>query len=103
MIPAPSSQLFSVRRRLKSRLLSWSESYRCSLPKLDQSLKRAKARRDFHSVEALEDLFPLTIDHDLKLKLLERTQASKLFKLVDSNRTHLRRWLRSEERRVGKE
>jgi len=56
------------------------------LPKLDQSLKRAKVRRDFRSVEALEDLFPLTIDHDLELKLLERTQAPKLFKLVDSNR-----------------
>ena len=67
--------------------------YRCSLPKPDQSLKRAKARRDFHSVEALEDLFPLTIDHDLQLKLLERTQAPKLYKLVDSNRAHLRQWL----------
>ena len=65
------------------------------LPKLDRSLKRAKARRDFHSGEALEDLFPLTIDHDLELKLLERTQAPKLFKLVDSNRAHLRQWLRS--------
>ena len=63
------------------------------MPKLDQSLKRAKTRRDFHSVEALEDLFPLTIDHDLELKLLERIQAPKLFKLVDSNRTHLRKWL----------
>ena len=93
MIPVPSSELFSVQRRLKSRLLSWSESYRCLLPKLDRSLKRAKARRDFHSGEALEDLFPLTIDHDLELKLLERTQAPKLFKLVDSNRAHLRQWL----------
>src|SRR2546425_3833170 len=86
MIPRPASELLSIRRRFKSRLLSWSESYRCSLPKLDQSLKRAKVRRDFRSVEALEDLFPLTIDHDLELKLLERTQAPKLFKLVDSNR-----------------
>ena len=63
------------------------------MPKLDQSLKRAKERRDFHSVEALEDLFPLAIDHDLELKLLDRTQAPKLFKLVDSNRAHLRQWL----------
>src|SRR5256712_13499893 len=89
-----SQRLFrSAGRPSRPRVLRWSESYRCSLPKLDQSLKRAKTRRDFHSVEALEDLFPLTIDHDLELKLLERTQAPKLFKLVDSNRAHLRQWL----------
>jgi len=63
------------------------------LPKLDQSLKRAKPRRDFYSVEALEDLFPLTIQHDLELKLLERTHAPKLFRLVDSYMSHLRQWL----------
>src|SRR5437016_13466476 len=91
------ASLLIVRIRRKSRLLSWSEPYRCLLPKLDRSLKRAKARRDFHYGEALEDLFPLPIDHDLELKLLERTQAPKLFKLVDSNRAHLRPWLPSAD------
>jgi len=38
-------------------------------------------------------LFPLQIDQDLRLNLLEPRDALDLFKLVDSNRAHLREWL----------
>ena len=38
-------------------------------------------------------MFPLKIDHDLQLRLLEREHAPRLFELVDSNRAHLREWL----------
>ncbi len=38
-------------------------------------------------------LFPLQIDQDVRLNLLEPRDALDLFKLVDSNRTHLREWL----------
>jgi ribosomal-protein-serine acetyltransferase len=63
------------------------------LPKLYQSLRDTKERRNSHSVKPLEDLFPLKIDDYLQVKLLKRTHAPKLFKLVDSNRDHLRQWL----------
>ena len=38
-------------------------------------------------------LLPLQIDRDVWLNLLEPKHALELFKLVDSNRTHLREWL----------
>ena len=38
-------------------------------------------------------LFPLQIDRDVRLNLLEPRDALELFKLVDSNRAHLREWL----------
>jgi ribosomal-protein-serine acetyltransferase len=38
-------------------------------------------------------LFPLQIDRDVRLSLLEPRHALDLFKLVDSNRSHLREWL----------
>jgi ribosomal-protein-serine acetyltransferase len=39
------------------------------------------------------ELFPIQIDRDVRLNLLEPRHALELFKLVDSNRTHLREWL----------
>lgn len=38
-------------------------------------------------------LFPIQIDRDVRLNVLEPTHAHELFKLVDSNRTNLREWL----------
>ena len=38
-------------------------------------------------------MFPLQIDRGVRLDLLDPTHALELFKLVDSNRTHLREWL----------
>ena len=38
-------------------------------------------------------MFPLEIDREVRLNLLEPRHAPDLFKLVDSNRTHLREWL----------
>jgi ribosomal-protein-serine acetyltransferase len=38
-------------------------------------------------------LFPLQIDRDVRLNLLEPKHALDLFRTVDSNRTHLREWL----------
>ncbi len=63
------------------------------MSKVYQPFKKTVDRRNSNSGEALENLFPLKIDHDLQLKLLERTHGPKLFKLVDSNRAHLRQWL----------
>jgi ribosomal-protein-serine acetyltransferase len=40
-----------------------------------------------------KELFPLQIDRDVRLDLLEPRHSLELFKLVDSNRTHLREWL----------
>jgi ribosomal-protein-serine acetyltransferase len=40
-----------------------------------------------------KELFPLQIDQNTRLNLLEPRHALELFKLVDSNRTHLREWL----------
>jgi ribosomal-protein-serine acetyltransferase len=39
------------------------------------------------------ELFPLQIDRNVRVNLLEPRHALDLFKLVDSNRTHLREWL----------
>ena len=59
------------------------------LSKLDRPRKDNKtAQTPFQ--EAIDDLFPLKNERDLQLKLLERKHALELFKLVDSNRTHLR-------------
>ncbi len=38
-------------------------------------------------------LFPLQIDRDVRINLLEPRHALDLFELVNSNRTHLRKWL----------
>jgi len=38
-------------------------------------------------------LFPLEVDRDVRIKLLEPRHALDLFKLVDSNRIQLREWL----------
>ena len=38
-------------------------------------------------------MFPLQIDRDVWVNLLEPRHALDLFELVDSNRTHLREWL----------
>lgn len=67
-------------------------STRLSLSKPDRSRKDAETYHTSSQAE-LEDLFPLKFDRDLQLKLLERKHALELFKLVDSNRTHLRQWL----------
>jgi ribosomal-protein-serine acetyltransferase len=40
-----------------------------------------------------KELFPLQIDQDVRLNLLQPRHSVELFKLVDSNRTHLREWL----------
>ncbi len=59
---------------------------------LRESRKQTQARRNSsHTVS--KDLFPLQIDRDVRLNLLEPKNAHELFKLVDSNRTHLREWL----------
>ena len=44
-------------------------------------------------VPILKDIFPIVIDSDLQLRLLENQDAMRLFQLVDSSRTHLRKWL----------
>ena len=38
-------------------------------------------------------MFPIQIDREVRLNLLEPRHEVELFKLVDSNRTHLREWL----------
>ena len=45
------------------------------------------------SIPRLSDLFPLRIDDDLELQVLQEHHAPLLFKLVDSSRQHLRVWL----------
>jgi ribosomal-protein-serine acetyltransferase len=63
------------------------------LPRLAESRKQTKARRNSSSHIVSKELFPLQIDRDVRVNLLEQTHALELFKLVDSNRTHLREWL----------
>jgi len=63
------------------------------LPRLDESPKQTKARRDSSRHIVSKGLFPLQIDRDVRLSLLEPRHALDLFKLVDSNRSHLREWL----------
>src|SRR5712692_3481514 len=45
------------------------------------------------SLLRLSDLFPLRIDDDLELQVLQEHHAQSLFNLVDSSRQHLRVWL----------
>lgn len=35
----------------------------------------------------------MTIEHDLQLRLLVQSHGQELYRLVDSNRSHLKRWL----------
>jgi ribosomal-protein-serine acetyltransferase len=62
------------------------------LPRLEESRKQTKAKRNSsHNVS--KELFPLQIDQDVRLNLLQPRHAVELFKLVVSNRNHLREWL----------
>ncbi len=62
------------------------------MPRLEESCKQPKARRNSsHTVS--KESFPLQIDQDVRLDLLQSRHAVELFKLVDSNRTRLREWL----------
>jgi ribosomal-protein-serine acetyltransferase len=62
------------------------------LPRLEESGKQTKARRNSSHIVSKE-LFPIQIDQDVRLNLLEPKHALELFRLMDSNRTHLREWL----------
>jgi len=63
------------------------------LPRPDESRKQTKAKEDSSRHIVSKGLFPLQIDRDVRLNLLEPRDALELFKLVDSNRAHLREWL----------
>jgi len=63
------------------------------LPRPAESRKKTKARKDSSRHMVSKELFPLQIDRDVRLNLLELRDALDLFKLVDSNRAHLREWL----------
>jgi ribosomal-protein-serine acetyltransferase len=63
------------------------------LPRIAESHKQNRASRNSSSHVVLKELFPLQIDRDVRLNLLEPRHALELFNLVDSNRTHLREWL----------
>jgi len=58
-----------------------------------ESRKQPRARRNSSSHIVSKELFPLQIDRDVRLSLLDPRHALELFRLVDSNRTHLREWL----------
>jgi len=55
--------------------------------------KQSKAGRNTVSCIVSKGLFPLQIDRDVRVNLLAPRHAVELFKLVDSNRNHLREWL----------
>ena len=63
------------------------------LTKLKRSSKQTKAGGTSASHIVSTELFPLQIDQNLRLNLLEPRHAMELFKLMDSNRAHLREWL----------
>ena len=63
------------------------------MPRPAESRKKTKARRDSSRHMVSKELFPFQIDRDVRLNLLEPRDALDLFKLVDSNRAHLREWL----------
>lgn len=63
------------------------------MPRLDESHKQTKIGRDSSRHTVSKRLFPLQIDRDVRLNLLEPRHAPDLFMLVDMNRTHLREWL----------
>jgi ribosomal-protein-serine acetyltransferase len=62
------------------------------LPRLEVSRKQTRARRNSsHTIP--KELFPIQIYQDVRLNLLQPRHAIELFKLVDSNSSHLREWL----------
>lgn len=63
------------------------------LPRLDESRKQTKTRRDSSRQIVPKGLFPLQINREVRLNVLEPRHAQELFTLVNSNRTHLREWL----------
>ena len=63
------------------------------MPRPDESRKQTKAKEDSSRPIVSKGLFPLQIERDVRLNLLEPRDALELFKLVDSNRAHLREWL----------
>ncbi len=63
------------------------------MTRLAESRKQARASRDSSSTIVSKKFFPLQVDGDVRLKLLEPRHALELFNLVDSNRIHLREWL----------
>lgn len=63
------------------------------MPRLDESRNQTKTRRDSSRQIVPKRLFPLQIDQNVRLNVLEPKHARELFKLVDSNRNHLREWL----------
>ena len=63
------------------------------MPRLDEPRKQTEARRDSSRHIVSKGLFPLQIVRDVRIDLLEARHALDLFKLVDSNRAHLREWL----------
>ncbi len=63
------------------------------LTRVELSSKQTKAGRNSSSHIVSEELFPLQIDQDVRLNLLEPRHAMELFKLVDFNRPNLREWL----------
>jgi ribosomal-protein-serine acetyltransferase len=63
------------------------------LTRLAESRKQAMAGRNSSSSILYKESFPLQIDRNVRLKLLEPRDALELFNLVDSNRIHLREWL----------
>ncbi len=63
------------------------------MPRLAGSRKQTNAKQNSSSQTVSKRLFPLQIDRDVRLNLLEPRHALELFSLVDTNRTHLREWL----------
>ena len=63
------------------------------MPRLDESRKQTRARRDSSRHTVSKGLFPLQIDRDVRINFLEPRHALDLFELVNSNRTQLREWL----------
>jgi ribosomal-protein-serine acetyltransferase len=63
------------------------------LPRLAGSRKQTGVRRNSSSHTVSRELFPLQIDRDVRVNVLGPRHALELFKLVDSNRSHLREWL----------
>lgn len=63
------------------------------MTRLDESHRQTKTGQDSFRHIVPKGLFPLQIDRGTRLDLLEPRHAVELFKLVDSNRTHLREWL----------
>ena len=88
-----SGELFLVRGRFKSRLLSWSESASLLVAWTRRISQTHTKTRGDSSSQMVPKRFPIQIDRDVRLNVLEPRHSHELFKLVDSNRTHLREWL----------